>query len=134
MSLVAHLAKAGVDAIVLEIADGVLQRETAALLDSETFREASRAVMLTAGDAMGAAAGVRWLRDHGLDPIGLAGVLTAAPLQRDEAVAATGLPTWSREDLIVHAREILDRVAASHEGRAWLGASGARGSDGDGGR
>lgn len=99
VTLVAHLALAGVDAVVLEIADGVLQVETAALLASAAFREIVGGVLFAASDAMGAVAGESWLRSHGLPIVALGGVLTASPLQRDESAKATGLPVYSRQDL-----------------------------------
>jgi len=97
--LVGHLTKSGVDSIVLEIADGVLQQETASLLESERFRSIASAVLFTAQDAMGAVAGSRWLQDRGIPVAGLSGVLTASPLQRQEARAATDLPIFDRDDL-----------------------------------
>jgi len=99
VTLVAHLAASDVDAIVLEIADGVFQGETAGLLRSPAFRELVGGILFAAQDSMGAAAGVGWLRRESVPPLGLSGVLTAAPLQREEAAAATGLPQWTREDL-----------------------------------
>jgi hypothetical protein len=99
VTLVAHLAKAGVDAIVLEVADGVLQPETAALLRSPAFREAVGGILFTACDAMGAVAGHGWLRGESLPLIGLGGVLTASPLQCEESKKVTGLPVYSRQDL-----------------------------------
>ena len=99
ITLVSHLTKAGVDAIVLEIADGVLQRETAALLPSAVFRRVAGAVLLAACDSMGAVAGVHWLKSQQLPTIGLSGVLTSSPLQREEAATATGLPVFPRTDL-----------------------------------
>lgn len=109
LTLVGHLAKAGVDAIVLEIADGVLQCETAALLESESFRRTVGGVLFTARDSMGAMAGVDWLRQRNIEIAGLSGVMTAAPLQCVEAKAITGLETYSREALseAQTAREIL---------------------------
>jgi hypothetical protein len=99
VTLVAHLARAGVDAAVLEIADGVLQVETAALLASPAFREIVGGLLFAASDAMGAVAGESWLRGRGLPIVALGGVLTASPLQRDECAKATGLPVYSRQDL-----------------------------------
>lgn len=99
LTLIAHLTKAGVDAIVLEVADGVLQGETAALLESESFRQTVDGVLFTAVDSMGAMAGVDWLRRRGIRIAGLSGVLTAAPLQSSEATTVTGLETYTREDL-----------------------------------
>jgi len=99
VTLIAHLARSGVDAIVLEIADGVLQEETAALLDSSVFKKVVTGMMFAAGDAMGAIAGEAWLRQRGLPLLALGGVLTAAPLQRRETRQGTGLPVYSRQDL-----------------------------------
>lgn len=99
VTLLTHLARSGVDAIVLEIADGVLQGETAALLESPLFVELVDGIVFTACDAMGAVGGVAWLKDRHLPPIGVGGVLTSSPLQRREAAIATGLPVYSRQDL-----------------------------------
>jgi hypothetical protein len=99
VTLVSHLTRSNVDAIVLEVADGVLQAETAALLESDVFRELVRGVLFASGDAMGAVAGATWLRERNLPVLGLSGILTAAPLQRLEAGAVTGLPAFSRQDL-----------------------------------
>ncbi len=98
-TLVAHLARAEVDALVLEFADGLRQPETAGLLESPVFRAIIGGVFLAARDAMGAAAGVSWLKRRGLPVEGLGGLLTTAPLQRTEATAATGVETYRREEL-----------------------------------
>jgi hypothetical protein len=99
VSLVHHLARHGVDAMILEIADGVLQRETAALLSSQTFRELVGGIVLAAQDSMGALAGVQWLRERPTPVLALSGMLTAAPLLIGEASRATGLPVYDREAL-----------------------------------
>jgi hypothetical protein len=98
-TLIAHLCKGGVDAIVLELADGVLQSETAALLTSHVFREAVGGVLFAACDAMGAVAGDSWLKRHNLPVLGLSGVLTASPLQCEESSRVTDLPVFSRHEL-----------------------------------
>ncbi|NNL84464.1 MAG: DUF1611 domain-containing protein [Myxococcales bacterium] len=98
-TLMAHLTKSGIDAIVMEVADGVLQAETAALLESELFGSIVSGVLFTAQDAMGAVAGAQWLKQRGIPIAGISGVLTAAPLQRKEASEETGLQILSREDL-----------------------------------
>ncbi|MDJ0867269.1 MAG: DUF1611 domain-containing protein [Myxococcota bacterium] len=116
VTLMAHMQKAGAEVAVLEVADGILQPETAALLDSPVFQSHVDGILFTAGDAMGAVAGSAWLREHALNVVGLAGVLTAAPLQCAEAGAATGLPTFTREDLA--GAETARRILASLRGRA----------------
>ena len=99
IALIAHVAHAGVDAIVVEIADGVLQRETASLLRSSAFARMVGGIMLAAQDSMGASAGVDWLRRGSTPVLALSGVMTAAPLQIAEAGQATGLPVYDREGL-----------------------------------
>jgi hypothetical protein len=99
VTLVAHLAEAGVDAVVLEVADGILQAETAALLESPVFKSIVGGVFFAAADAMGAVAGSSWLRQRELPIAGLGGVMTASPLQSMEAATATGLPIFAREEL-----------------------------------
>ncbi len=97
--LVAHVACTNVDAIVIEIADGVLQRETAALLRSPAFTRLAGGVVLAAQDSMGASAGVHWLRRESIPVMALSGVLTAAPLQIAEAGEDTNLPVYNRGEL-----------------------------------
>jgi hypothetical protein len=99
VTLIAHLTAAQVDAVVLELADGVLQSETAALLVSPMFRETVGGILFAACDSMGALAGSTWLKSKDLPVIGLGGVLTASPLQVTESSKETGLPVWSRQAL-----------------------------------
>lgn len=97
--LTAHLQAQGVDAVVLEVADGLYQEETAALLGSRRFAEVVDGVVFAAGDAMGAAAGSQWLRRHGLPVLAVTGALTASPLAAREAARATGLPVLDLDAL-----------------------------------
>ncbi|HEX6852728.1 MAG TPA: hypothetical protein VF139_15130 [Candidatus Polarisedimenticolaceae bacterium] len=127
VSLVSHVASHGVDAVVLEIADGVLQRETAALLESPGFSRLVGGIVLAAQDSMGALAGVQWLRERPTPLLALSGVLTAAPLQIAEAREATGLPIHDREGLASPevAIELLGRAQQHLEAKAsgWIGAA-----------
>jgi hypothetical protein len=99
VSLINHVAHAGVDAMVLEVADGVLQRETAALLSGTLFPQLVGGIVLAAGDSMGAAAGCQWLRQYPTPLLALSGLLTTAPLQVLEARQATDLPIFDRSEL-----------------------------------
>ncbi len=98
-NLSATLALAGVDAIVLEIADGLFQAETAALVGSAAFASSVSSMLFAAGDAMGAASGVEWLRRCGLPVTGVTGCLTRSPLAIREAAQATGLPVLGLDQL-----------------------------------
>jgi molybdopterin-guanine dinucleotide biosynthesis protein len=87
-----HLAAAGVDAMVLEVADGIQQCETAALLRSQAFAERVDGVIFAAGDALGAAAAVDHARNLDLQRVAISGRVSASPLAAREAARATGLP------------------------------------------
>lgn len=99
VTLTAHLAEAGMDTIVLEIADGLFQDETARLLDSPVFTRLVDSIIFAAGDAMGGTAGVEWLRHKKLPVIAVSGLLTASPLAMAEAAKATGLPVLDKRAL-----------------------------------
>ncbi len=98
-TLCAHLAAARPDVVVLEIADGILQQETAALLSRKAFAGRLDGALFAAYDALGAQAGVDWLAARGIPVIGVTGVLTGSPLMVREARAATGLPVFGTEAL-----------------------------------
>jgi hypothetical protein len=122
VTLTAHLTKSGVDAIVLELADGVLQPDTAAVLGSPVFAEIVGGILFTACDSMGAVAGTDWLKRRNLRTVGLSGVMTASPLQCQEASTATGLPTFSREKL-ARARTAMKILAWAEERKVDHGGS-----------
>jgi hypothetical protein len=98
-TLISQLTAEGAQAIVFEVADGVFQRETAALVKSSTFKRAVDAVVFAAGDAMGSVGGVAWLREHRLPVVAAGGVLTASPLASREAAQQIGLPLMTLDDL-----------------------------------
>ncbi|WP_405228160.1 hypothetical protein [Lentisalinibacter sediminis] len=83
-TLIAELGRSGVDVAVVEVADGLVQSETAALLGADWLRRAIDGVVFCAQDAMGARAGVDWLRERGHGVIAVSGLLTAAPLAMRE--------------------------------------------------
>jgi len=83
-TLIAALGRSAIDVAVVEVADGLVQSETAALLGADWLRRAIDGVVFCAQDAMGARAGVDWLRERGHDVIAVSGLLTAAPLAMRE--------------------------------------------------
>lgn len=100
MTLMGHIARENVDAMVLEIADGVFQQETSALLQSPMFASLVSGILMAAQDSMGASAGIDFLRKHAKPPVvAISGIISAAPLQIREAVTALHLPVYDREGL-----------------------------------
>lgn len=88
-----------VDALVMEIADGLLQRETEMLLRSPHVQRRVDGCIFSSGEAMGAIAGVQWLQAQKLPVLTLAGTITRSPLARAEAEHATGLKAMGLDEL-----------------------------------
>src|SRR5437879_13838438 len=63
------------------------------------MRSSVDAWLFAAGDPLGAAAGIRVLRDWGIDPLAISGVVSMSPLGMKEAQAATGLPCITGKEL-----------------------------------
>jgi hypothetical protein len=90
--LIAHAASQQPDYIVIEIADGLLQNETAALLQDRRFTKTIDAWVFAAADPLGAAGGVRVLRKWGIEPLAISGVVSMSALGIRETQMATALP------------------------------------------
>lgn len=86
------------DVVVVEIADGIYQEETARLLRDELFQGMIDQVVFAASDALGARAGVQELQAVGLRVAVASGVMTASPLATAEACMVLGdvpvIPTY----------------------------------------
>lgn len=108
--LVAHMGADGMDTVVMEVADGVFQRETSQLLLSDAFAATVDGVVLAARDAMGASAGVAALSRQPRPVVALSGLLSASPLQRREAHEASGIDSFNREELA--APDTAERILA----------------------
>jgi hypothetical protein len=88
----------GASAVVLEIADGLLQEETRGL--AAGLAGFADGVVLAVADALSAVAGVGIMADLGAPVRVVSGLVTASPLASREAAAATGLPVLSPAELI----------------------------------
>jgi hypothetical protein len=95
----AQMHAKAVEVLVLEVADGLLQKETALLLRSDKFRQRVDGCLFSSGEAMGAIAGAEWLRNQKLPLLALSGAMTRSPLSSAEASAATGIRTLGLDDL-----------------------------------
>jgi hypothetical protein len=97
--LVTRAAAAGASWVVVEIADGLLQRETAALLQHPGFAASVRAWVFAAGDPLAAAGGVGVLRRWAIEPLAVSGVVSMSPLGMKETQVATQLPCLTAGEL-----------------------------------
>jgi hypothetical protein len=97
--LLGHAAARGSDWVVLEIADGLLQGETAALLQEPAFTDTVGAWVFAAGDPLAAVSGMQILKGWGIRPVAISGRVTMSPLCVREASLATGMTCYTAADL-----------------------------------
>ncbi|MHC4232315.1 MAG: hypothetical protein ACYSQY_00705 [Planctomycetota bacterium] len=83
---------------VVEFADGVIQRETAILLNEPEVRNRIHKLIFCANDAFGAIGGLNILDSMGLKPDALSGVCTSSPLGVRELSAFTDIPIFNSID------------------------------------
>ncbi|NJN46858.1 MAG: molybdopterin-guanine dinucleotide biosynthesis protein B [Candidatus Competibacteraceae bacterium] len=98
-ALIAHAAAEGAEVAVVELADGIFQLETAELLRASIIRDSFSGVMFAAPDALGAVGGVAHLRQLGLEPFAVSGMVSCSPLAIAEAEAVTQVRIASRDEL-----------------------------------
>jgi hypothetical protein len=109
-NLISQLRATNPDYIVVEIADGIFQRETRMLLENPFFRETVDHVFFAATDSLAAECGARYIQGYGLPLRALAGVVTMSPLATREAEEATGMPCLGIERILAgEALALLDR-------------------------
>ncbi|HEX9069096.1 MAG TPA: hypothetical protein VF807_10025 [Ktedonobacterales bacterium] len=104
--LLSHAAAAGATWAVIEVADGLLQRETAALLQSAAFTQTVDAWVLAAGEPMAASAGVVLLRSWNIEPLAISGVVSMSQLGIQETTTATGIVCHTARDLQTGALQV----------------------------
>ncbi len=97
--LLDRLASAGAEIAIVEIADGLLQGETAELVEAASAKGWFDGVVFAAADAMGAAFGATWLAQRGIVPLALSGLVSASPLAAGEAARASGLTVAALDEL-----------------------------------
>ena len=98
-TLMSEAKTQGANIVVLEIADGLFQQETAALLADAEFRTWISGVIFACGDPLAAAGGVAEMDRVGLKPAALTGILSCSPMSSTEASSATGVPVLTKQDL-----------------------------------
>jgi hypothetical protein len=97
--LLDQLAAAGAEIAIVEIADGLLQPETAMLVEMASQRGWFDGIVFAAADAMGAAFGATWLAQRNIAPLAISGLVSASPLAAGEAAKASQLPVATLAEL-----------------------------------
>ena len=98
--LLAAAEAAGADVAVMELADGIFQKETAALLADPAFMARVSGSIFACGDAVAAAGGVAALAALSIQPLCLTGLLSCSPMASAEAQAVTGVSVVGKAGLL----------------------------------
>lgn len=97
-TMLADAAETEPDVVVVELADGVLQRETEALIRDPFLQAVSLGALLAAPCALSALKGVEVIRAAGLELVGVTGLISNAPLFIDELEARCEVPVLTSAD------------------------------------
>ncbi len=87
------------DYVVMEIADGIYQRETKMLLQNATFMQTVHEVIFSACDSLSAVCGVQTLREWDIFPFALCGMFTTSPLLIREVSENVTVPVFTLDKL-----------------------------------
>ena len=88
------------DFIVMEIADGLMQRETNFLLKDREFLNTIHAVIFSCGDSLGAFYGIQYLNDLGIVPAAISGCFTMSPLLIEEVIEHSAMHVLNIDQLM----------------------------------
>jgi hypothetical protein len=88
----------GSDILIVEVADGVLQPENRALLQSGAFLDEVSAALIAADGAIAATMTAQTVLHAGISVLGVGGLISKSPLSCDEARHSLGLPILELDD------------------------------------
>lgn len=100
-TLLGSINATGLEYVVVEIADGIYQRETEMLLKNTRFMAGVDAVIFSAGDSLSAVQGTRALQEMHIIPTALSGLFTASPLLVKEVQSKVQTPVFTIGELAV---------------------------------
>ena len=99
-TLLQKLAASKPDYIVMEIADGLLQRETEFLLRDKSFMNTIYNVIFSCGDSLAVFFGLDFLSKLDVRPAAISGVFTMSPLLIQEVKDRCDIPVLTIEELM----------------------------------
>lgn len=88
------------DVVVVEIADGLLQTETAKLLKEQIFMQQVDGVILSCPDSLSVMGGMATLASFGIEPVMISGLATASPLMVREIERIAPIPVYGLHELV----------------------------------
>lgn len=97
-TLLSRVERINPDIVVIEIADGLLQRETKALINHKPFMDLIDGVLLSCADSLSVKSGKEILAEVNHKPLIISGIFTASPLMVNEVKNETDIPVFTLED------------------------------------
>jgi len=94
-TMLADIEKANPEIIIMEIADGVMQKETKFLLSEPLFKKRVGGIMVTADSAPSALYTVQFLENMGYKVKAVSGAITSSPLYVKEFEESSTIPVLS---------------------------------------
>jgi len=98
--LLNKVSKIDPDYIIVEIADGILQRETRALLNHHAFKSTIDYTFFSAVDSLSAIFGIEQLSQLNLRPFAVGGLFTASPLLHKEVADLIDIPVVNLDGIL----------------------------------
>lgn len=98
-SLMSVVMPAKPEYVIMEIADGLYQRETKMLLTNPKFISTIEGVIFSAGDSLSAIQGIEVLNQWGIYPNCIGGLFTTSPLLIQEVRNNTLVPVYNIHEL-----------------------------------
>ena len=84
----------------MEIADGLMQRETNFLLKDKAFMNTISKVIFSCGDSLSAFHGVQILNEWGIEVAGVSGFFTTSPLLIEEVKEHSKVPVFTIDEVM----------------------------------
>jgi len=99
-TLLERVERINPDAVVIEIADGLLQKETKALINHKPLMDSVDSVLLSCADSLSISNGINILTKINHTPKLLTGIFTASPLMVKEVRENTNIPVFTLDDFV----------------------------------
>jgi AmiR/NasT family two-component response regulator len=103
------MEKINPDVILMEIADGILQRETHMILADKSIKKTIKGILLTAENAPSALYAVDLLQKLGYKIIAVSGAITSSPLSIREFQEHSQIPVASSADSGIELLDIITK-------------------------
>jgi hypothetical protein len=99
-TLLNELAESKPEYIVMEIADGLFQRETSMLLSNKNFMDTIHNVVFSCGDSLSVMAGLQVLKSLHIHPCMISGRFTMSPLLITEVTDRMHIPVHTIDEIM----------------------------------